>query len=75
MSVFCRLSSPLGRRCFIKVRGNIGRSPKWQRNYGGIYLVVQTHSQAIVSMQRSKRVERLVHIVKLKCYERDVPDS
>ena len=57
---------------YYSPRKFLGRSPKWQHNYRSPCLVI--HSQATVSIQKSKRAERLiVHIDKLKRFEETRP--
>ena len=73
-----RLNSfPVGKWVlYFSPRKYIGRSPKWQWNYGGLYVVVQVQSKITVSIQKSMRAERfVVHIKKLKRYEGDAPES
>ena len=50
------------------------RSPKWQRNYTGPFLVVEVLSAVNVMIQKSRKENKLVvHIDKLKSFMGDAP--
>ena len=52
---------------YYSLRRYVGRSPKWQRNYSGPFLVVKIHSAVTVSIQRSQKADAVVvHTDKLK---------
>jgi hypothetical protein len=52
---------------YYSPRRYVGRSPKWQRNYSGPYLVTKHLSPALFVIQRSKRAKEItVRADKLK---------
>ena len=52
---------------YYSPRRYVGRSPKWQRNYSGPYLITKQLSPALFVIQRSKRAKEItVHADKLK---------
>jgi hypothetical protein len=61
---------------FYSPRRCVGRSPKWQRNYSGPFLVVKQLSQVLYVIQKSRRAkEILTHADKLKPFLGSAPDS
>jgi len=53
-----------------------GKQMKWQRQYEGLYLVVETHSTLTVKIQQNaKSQSKVVHIDKLKEYPGTPPRS
>ena len=47
----------------------VGRSPWWQLNYSGPFLITKRHSDVTVSVQRSQKSDALVvHTDKLKSF-------
>ena len=57
-------------------RRYVGRSPKWQRNYSGPFLVIRRLSFVLYVVQRSRRAKEIVvHGDKLKLYLEPAPDS
>jgi hypothetical protein len=52
---------------FYSPRKYVGRSPKWQRNYSGPFLIVRKLNPVLFAIQKSKRArEILAHSDKLK---------
>ena len=59
---------------FFNARRYIGRSPKWQRNYTGPFLITKILTPVTVVIQKSRRANPLVvHTDKLKMYLGDTP--
>ena len=57
-------------------RRYVGRSPKWQRNYSGPFLVTRKLSPVLYVVQKSRRAkEHIVHGDKLKPYLGVAPDT
>lgn len=61
---------------FYSPRRYVGRSPKWQRNYSGPFLVVRRLSPVLYVIQKSRRSkEILTHADKLKAFLGAAPIS
>ena len=59
---------------YYNPRKYVGRSPKWQRNYTGPFLVVEVLSAVNVMIQKSRKANKLVvHIDKLTLFMGDAP--
>ena len=61
---------------YYSPRRYVGRSPKWQRNFSGPFLITKQLGPVLFAIQRAKRAkEMLVHADKLKPFLGEPPES